>query len=117
MQRVPAHVAVEAVSVLTRLPGGYAVTVVEAGRGLRAFFPSAPLVLDAAQHLRLLDRLAEAGIAGGRIYDALIGVTASEHGHELTPSTRGRPPSIASSASRRGGRSEADEIKRRRVSA
>jgi predicted nucleic acid-binding protein len=50
---------------------------------LRAFFPSAPLVLDAAQHLRLLDRLAEAGIAGGRIYDALIGVTASEHGHEL----------------------------------
>ena len=46
-------------------------------------FADPPLTLDAAAHAALLDRLVEAGISGGASYDALIGVTAAQHGATL----------------------------------
>lgn len=74
--RIPAHVLVEAYSVLTRLPPphraeGYLVAAFLAER-----FPEAPLVLPARAHQELLRASVRAGFAGGAVYDALIAATA-----------------------------------------
>ena len=81
--RVPAHVLVEAYSVLTRLPpphrapGDLVVTF------LAERFPEAPLVLPARAHLELIRAAARSGLAGGSIYDALIAATARHAGATL----------------------------------
>src|SRR5688500_16140445 len=64
---------VEAYSVLTRLPPSVRQSGPEAWRVLGDGFvrPAARIVaLDAADYADLLRRLAEGGIAGGRVYDA-----------------------------------------------
>ena len=90
--RVPAHVLVEAYSVLTRLPpphrapGDLVVTF------LAERFPEAPLVLPARAHLELVLTSARSGLAGGSIYDALIAATARHAGATLlTRDLRARP--------------------------
>jgi len=74
--RLPSHVALEAYSVLTRLPMPHRATPVLAREFLATTFSGALIQLEAEAMLRLLDELPGLGIVGGATYDALIGETA-----------------------------------------
>lgn len=79
------HAAFETFSVLTRLPPPARRTPAAIARLLSANFPhSRFLSADAAA--TLLDDLDALGIAGGAVYDALVGAAANEH--RLTLATR-----------------------------
>jgi predicted nucleic acid-binding protein len=78
-----AHAELEAYSVLTRLPAPFRAEPAVAAEYLRRRFPGARLALSAAQRRSLVGRLATAGVAGGRTYDAAIGATAREADREL----------------------------------
>ena len=80
---MPAHVALETFSVLTRLPPPhrFAAGLVEAL--LAAHFPEPPLVLPGDQQTSLIKLAAEAGVTGGAIYDALVAATAKHSGATL----------------------------------
>lgn len=81
------HAAFEAFSVLTRLPAPARRTPTDVARLLAVSFPlSAFLSSDATG--ALLDRLADLDIAGGSVYDALIGATAAEHQRVLVTRDR-----------------------------
>ena len=77
--RLPAHCLLESYSVLTRLPPPHRFEPRVARDLLRSTFTGEPLFIDGVAHGALLDRLVEAGISGGATYDALIGITASQH--------------------------------------
>lgn len=81
------HAAFEAFSVLTRLPPPARRTPAVVARVLAEGFPHTrfPSADGAAA---LLSRLVRAEIAGGSVYDALVGATAVEHG--LVLATRDR---------------------------
>jgi predicted nucleic acid-binding protein len=81
------HAAFETFSVLTRLPSPARRTAAAVTRLLAANFPETRF-LSAKRSAELLDELAGHGIAGGSVYDALIGAAATEH--ELTLATRDR---------------------------
>jgi predicted nucleic acid-binding protein len=81
------HAAFETFSVLTRLPPPARRTPRAVTRLLGANFPRSRF-LGAATAVALLERLPALGIAGGAVYDALVGETASEH--ELGLATRDR---------------------------
>lgn len=76
------HAVAETYSVLTRLPGDLRVDPADAARLLRERF-AAPLLLGPEVAQRLPDALGERGIAGGAVYDALVGLAAAEHGVDL----------------------------------
>jgi predicted nucleic acid-binding protein len=76
------HAYFEAYSVLTRLPGASRVAPVVAARVLERAFP-VPLWLDPAGCAELTERLGTLGIAGGAVYDALVGEAARTNGHTL----------------------------------
>jgi predicted nucleic acid-binding protein len=83
-----AHCALEAYSVLTRLP-----TPHRAPRGLvheflRTQFTEPYLVLRAAEQRALTARLVELGIDGGSVYDALVALTAASAGATLVSCDR-----------------------------
>ncbi len=75
-----AHAMLETYSVLTRLPERRALLPVDAEALIRARFPAVPLALPARNHRRLLAALAEAGLGGGAVYDAVVGATAAHAG-------------------------------------
>lgn len=77
------HVLIETYSVVTRLPAPHRVSPLVISEFLASRFPDDPLVLDGAQVADLLADLGSEGIAGGRIYDVLIGTTARQYNHEL----------------------------------
>jgi predicted nucleic acid-binding protein len=76
------HALIETYSVLTRLPGDIRLDPADASHLLTTRF-SAPLVLDARTARSLPATLAGLGIAGGATYDALVGLTAAQHGAVL----------------------------------
>jgi predicted nucleic acid-binding protein len=78
-----AHAELEAYSVLTRLPPPFRVDPRLAAEYLERRFTGSRHVLPAKARRRFTSRLAAAGIAGGRVYDALIGATAAERGLTL----------------------------------
>jgi predicted nucleic acid-binding protein len=81
------HAAFETFSVLTRLPPPARRTPTTVARLLGADFPhSRFLSADAAT--ALLAELHTAGIAGGAVYDALVGAAAKEHGMALATRDR-----------------------------
>ena len=80
---LPAHVALEAYSVLTRLPSGLAVPAPAAAVALRRRFGSAPLRLDERGREHLLATLSEAGVHGGASYDGLVALEAASHDRTL----------------------------------
>lgn len=90
--RVPAHVLVEAYSVLTRLPPPHRAPADLVATFLGERFSEPPLVLPASAHLDLVETAAQTGLAGGAIYDALIAATARHAGATLlTRDLRARP--------------------------
>ncbi len=76
------HAAFETFSVLTRLPPPARRTPAVVDQLLRASFP-ATRFLGADDTAALLRRLAGLGIAGGAVYDALVGAAAVAHGVPL----------------------------------
>jgi hypothetical protein len=80
---VPAHVAIEAYSVLTRLPAGLAVPAATAAGILAERFSDEPLQLRNRDRGSLLGALATAGVSGGASYDGLVALEASAHGRTM----------------------------------
>ncbi|MGH9289292.1 MAG: type II toxin-antitoxin system VapC family toxin [Acidimicrobiales bacterium] len=76
------HAAFETYSVLTRLPPPARRTPAVVGEILTRRFPASRF-LDAAAAADLHDRLASLGLAGGSVYDALVGAAAAQHGLTL----------------------------------
>ncbi len=83
VSQIPVHVALEAASVLTRLPGGLARPLSEVVHALQRSFSGALLTLPATEHWKFLELMAQAGLGGGALYDALIAATATHHGARL----------------------------------
>lgn len=81
--RLPAHVAVEAYSVLTRLPPPHRVHAKLVSAFLSKQFTEPLLLLTDSALRRLLTKLPELGVTGGSVYDALVAATALEAGTEL----------------------------------
>jgi predicted nucleic acid-binding protein len=79
------HAAFETFSVLTRLPPPGRRTPATVARLIATDFPHSRF-LGAKAAAALLDELHRLGIAGGAVYDALVGASAREHG--LTLATR-----------------------------
>lgn len=76
------HAAFETFSVLSRLPSPMRRTPAVITTLLAANFPASRF-LSATAAAALLSRLAAAGVAGGAVYDALVGAAAAEHGVAL----------------------------------
>ncbi|MGQ0678140.1 MAG: PIN domain-containing protein [Actinomycetota bacterium] len=85
------HAAAETYSVMTRLPGDARFTPEDAARLINARF--APTLLPDPDTIHHLPRiLAPLGIAGGAVYDALVGLAALDNAAELaTRDVRARP--------------------------
>ena len=85
------HAWFETYSVLTRLPAGRRASPAAAQRLLAHNFP-ASLFLDEASSADLGPELASLRIAGGSVYDALVGAAARRHRRPLlTRDLRARP--------------------------
>jgi predicted nucleic acid-binding protein len=80
---VPAHAYLEAYAVLTRLPLPRRLDEDTAHRLLAAWFPARVLHPRAGFAPRFAARMAAAGVSGGASYDAVVALTAAEHGEEL----------------------------------
>ena len=76
------HAVAETYSVLTRLPGDLRLSPDDAARLLGDWF-GAPLLLGAESAAHLPEVLSGLGIAGGAVYDALVGLAAVEHDADL----------------------------------
>lgn len=76
------HALAETYSVLTRLPGDVRLTAPDAARLIAERFGN-PLLLSTKAMRTLPKTLAVAGIAGGAVYDAMIGIAARESGLRL----------------------------------
>ncbi|MEZ0367185.1 type II toxin-antitoxin system VapC family toxin [Mycobacterium sp. pUA109] len=72
------HAAVELLSVLTRLPPPHRLSPIAALRLEQTNFPESRF-LSAPETEGLLRELAEAGLAGGALYDGLVGAAARNH--------------------------------------
>ena len=81
------HAAFETFSVLTRLPAPARRTPATIARLLATSFPHSRF-LDADACAALLARLDAIGVAGGSVYDALVGATAAAHGLPLASRDR-----------------------------
>lgn len=90
--RLVAHVGLETLSVLTRLPAPHRVEPSVALRLLETWFPDRPLTLNAMDNKRLLTVLVDAGVSGGAMYDGLVGFTAARTGHRLLTLDRRAAP-------------------------
>ncbi|TFV56549.1 type II toxin-antitoxin system VapC family toxin [Geodermatophilus sp. DF01-2] len=81
--RLVGHCVVETYSVLTRLPPPHRVPRELVAEWLDRIATSAPLTLPAEEVRGLPRLLADRGVAGGAVYDALVAATALHHGAEL----------------------------------
>jgi hypothetical protein len=81
--QLPAHVLLEAYSVLTRLPGGLAVPAATAAEVLGRRFGDRALALRASDRAAVLGMFAGAGVFGGATYDGLVALEAGAHDRTL----------------------------------
>ena len=81
--RLPAHVMLEAYSVLTRLPPPHRSPSDVVAAFLRQRFRGLPLTLPASAQAALVEQVSQTGLSGGAIYDALIAATAKHAGATL----------------------------------
>lgn len=81
------HAAFETFAVLTRLPRAARVSPTSASTVLGAEFPGTRF-LSAEAAARLLERFAVGDIAGGSVFDALVGAVAVEHNLPLVTRDR-----------------------------
>ncbi|MBA2566755.1 MAG: PIN domain-containing protein [Thermoleophilaceae bacterium] len=81
--RLVAHTALEAYSVLTRLPEPFRVDPAIAVEFLERTFRSERLALDPDAHACAPRTLSEAGVGGGATYDGVIALAAREAGAQV----------------------------------
>jgi predicted nucleic acid-binding protein len=81
--RLIGHSALDAYSVLTRLPGAQRVPTGLVVEFLRRRFPHETLVLSAGEVHGLVADLHQRGIAGGAVSDGIVAMSARAHGAEL----------------------------------
>jgi len=79
---IPSHALAETYSVLTRLPGDARLSPRDAVALIDASFPEV-LPQEPARQQAIHRDLAARGIAGGAVYDGLIGTVARDHGLRL----------------------------------
>jgi predicted nucleic acid-binding protein len=89
---LPAHVALEAYSVLTRLPDPFRAEPQLVADFLSRTFAESRLVLDSTAQAALPVQLAGLGISGGAVWDALICLTAASCGADLVTLDRRAQP-------------------------
>ena len=85
------HAAVELLSVLTRLPPPHRLSPVAALRLQEANFPESRF-LSATDTKNLLREFVEVGLAGGGLYDGLVGAAARQHKLRLITCDRRAEP-------------------------
>jgi predicted nucleic acid-binding protein len=90
--RLPAHVALEAYSVLTRLPPPHRLRPAPVLAFLNQRFRADWLALESNDHRELLRKVGELALTGGAIYDALIATTAHKAGAQLLSRDRRAAP-------------------------
>jgi predicted nucleic acid-binding protein len=90
--RIPAHVLLEAYSVLTRLPPPHRAPLAIAAAFLKERFREAPLLLPPHAYGAIVQSLAGAALGGGAVYDALVGATARQAGATLLTRDRRAVP-------------------------
>jgi predicted nucleic acid-binding protein len=83
-----AHVAFETTAALSRMPEGQRLAPATVLEWLERRFPSEWLTLPADAARETLHAAVDQGIRGGALYDALIGATATHHGHRLLSADR-----------------------------
>lgn len=81
--RLPAHVALETFSVLTRLPPPHRAPADVVAAFLAARFPGAAIGLPAGAQRDLVRLAVSAGLTGGAVYDVLVAATARHAGATL----------------------------------
>ncbi len=81
--RLPAHVAYETTSALSRMPEGRRIAPSVVLEALERGFTQPWLALDAGDLRSTLRRAVETGVRGGALYDALIAATAARHNAEI----------------------------------
>jgi predicted nucleic acid-binding protein len=86
--RLPAHVAFETASALSRMPEGRRIAPTVVLEGLERGFAQRWLSLDADGLRDALSRAITAGVRGGALYDALIAATAAAHGATVLSADR-----------------------------
>jgi predicted nucleic acid-binding protein len=74
-----AHVLAESYATLTRLPQPFRLSPLDCHAFLTSAFHAQPMSLSPGGYLRILELLAERGLAGGATYDCLIAETAREN--------------------------------------
>jgi predicted nucleic acid-binding protein len=77
--RIVAHAALETYSVLTRLPERFRAAPDAVWPFLQRRFPDEFVSLSPSALRSALESLAQLGVVGGAVYDALIAVTARDH--------------------------------------
>ena len=86
--RLPAHVAFETTSALSRMPEGQRISPAVVLEALERGFAQPWLSLDSEGLRDALQRAVQAGVRGGALYDALIAATAAAHGAEIVSADR-----------------------------
>jgi predicted nucleic acid-binding protein len=87
--RLPAHAAVETFSAISRFPEPFRVDAATAAKLIADNFRDRVLAGPSPKQLPAwLARMADAGISGGAIYDALVGETAKLAGATLVTADR-----------------------------
>jgi predicted nucleic acid-binding protein len=81
--RLPAHVAFETTSALSRMPEGRRIAPAVVLDALKRGFKEQWLALDAGGSRKALQQAVAAGVRGGALYDALIAATAAAHGAQI----------------------------------
>lgn len=81
---IPAHARLETYSVLTRMPPPHRLEPAVVADLLERWFPAARTLVPSDGLARdIVRRCCEAGIGGGAVYDALVGLTAAQAGAVL----------------------------------
>jgi predicted nucleic acid-binding protein len=81
--QLPAHVALETTSALSRMPQGRRIAPAVILEALERAFPKGWLTITGDEQRKALRRAVDAGVRGGALYDALIAATAAYHDAEL----------------------------------
>lgn len=80
---LPAHVAVETTSALSRMPQGRRIAPGVVLGALERAFPKGWLTLAGDEQRKALRRAVNSGLRGGALHDALIAATAVRHDADL----------------------------------
>ncbi|MGA7703807.1 MAG: PIN domain-containing protein [Solirubrobacteraceae bacterium] len=86
--RLPAHVALETTSALSRMPEGRRIAPAVVLEALERGFTQPWLAMDADSLRHALRKAVDAGVRGGALYDALIAATAASHEAEILSADR-----------------------------